>query len=158
MIDGSPFGLMMYMMIKFDKLRKRGINFMKRTVSNAFRVSDEEKFMDIIRNCKTCDDEPIVVSHLQSGTHQAKELLFACNGIIGLPITESLGTKNEDDDINSEYDEFLTALRTVVAPSDVIVISTLFDEAEDTRCRTDVVTSECLQVLINAPYDEDEED
>jgi len=90
-------------------------NYCGTTRTNYFKVTDEEKFRQVMANvCCTDDDLEIFEEEFDDG----KKFGFGCCGVIQ-------GTKQllDDEDAEEDYDEFIKSLQEVVADGDAIIIT-----------------------------------
>lgn len=107
-------------------------NSIVKTRTNYIKITDEEKFRNIMLRCVTDDNDVSVITHTDE--ENVERFGFYCDGnICGLRIpsdecnAENCLNCDHKDECNNDYewDALLKELQTVIAPDDALIITTL---------------------------------
>jgi hypothetical protein len=115
-------------------------NYCGRTRTNYFRVTDEEKFRQVMANVLCSDDD---LEIFEEDGESGKKFGFCCCGVIQ-------GTKQllDDEDCEEDYDEFIRLLQEVVADDDAIIITEVgYEKLRYLVGRSEIITKTGFKVI-----------
>lgn len=95
-------------------------NYITKTRTNYFSVTDEEKFKQIISSCKASDSIEVFDEKQENGSVKYG---FYCYGSIQGFTDRNESEESDDMDCNYNYDAFCKALQQIIPDGEAIIIT-----------------------------------